>query len=108
MDKRLRATGSSFSSPAAWWALEAVRCVAVVVDSRTKLCVTRGRRDAAEALKVLRPSELDPPEPLEGKGTVNSDRTGKRPRCLLWVPGPRRKPCCGLGQRSLSQKCDRR
>jgi transposase len=70
LEKRLRAAGSSLSSPAAWRALETVRCVAVAVGNRTKLCVTRGSREAAEVLKILRLSELDPPEPPEGKETV--------------------------------------
>jgi hypothetical protein len=40
------------------------------VNSRTKLCVTRGSRQAAEVLKILRLSELDPPEAPEGKETT--------------------------------------
>jgi transposase len=70
LEKKLRATGSSLSSPAAWQALETVRCVSVEVGSRTKLCVTRGSRQAAEVLKILRLSELDPPEAPEGKETA--------------------------------------
>ena len=70
LEKRLRAAGSSLSSPAAWRALETVRCVTVTVGNRTKLCVTRGSRQAAEVLKILRLSELDPPEPPEGKETI--------------------------------------
>jgi transposase len=70
LEKKLRAAGSSLSSPAAWQALETVRCVTVEVGSRTKLCVTRGSRQAAEVLKILRLSELDPPEAPEGKETV--------------------------------------
>jgi transposase len=70
LEKRLRAAGSSLSSPAAWRALETVRCVAVAIGSRSKLCVTRGTREAAEVLKILRLSELDPPEPPDGKETV--------------------------------------
>ena len=69
LEKKLRAAGSSLSSPAAWQALETVRCVTVEVGSRTKLCVTRGSRQAAEVLKILRLSELDPPEPPAGKET---------------------------------------
>jgi transposase len=65
LEKKLRATGSNLSSPAAWQALETVRCVEVEVGNRTKLCVTRGSRHAAEVLKVLRISELDPPDPLD-------------------------------------------
>jgi transposase len=70
LEKKLRAAGSSLSSPAAWQALETVRCVSVKVGSRTKLCVTRGSRQAAEVLKILRLSELDPPEAPEGKETA--------------------------------------
>jgi transposase len=70
LEKRLRAAGSSLSSPVAWQALETVRCVTVEVGSRSKLCVTRGSRQAAEVLKILRLSELDPPEAPEGKETV--------------------------------------
>lgn len=70
LEKKLRAAGSSLSSPAAWQALETVRCVTVEVGTRTKLCVTRGSRQAAEVLKVLRLSELDPPEPPEGRETI--------------------------------------
>jgi transposase len=70
LEKKLRAAGSSLSSPAAWQALETVRCVQVEVGTRTKLCVTRGSRQAAEVLKVLRLSELDPPEPPPGEETI--------------------------------------
>jgi transposase len=70
LEKKLRAAGSSLSSPAAWQALETVRCVSVEVGSHTKLCVTRGSRQAAEVLKILRLSELDPPEAPEGKETA--------------------------------------
>lgn len=70
LEKKLRAAGSSLSSPAAWQALETVRCVTVEVGSRTKLCVTRGSRQAAEVLKTLRLTDLDPPEPPEGEETV--------------------------------------
>jgi transposase len=70
LEKKLRASGSSLSSPAAWQALETVRCVRVEVGHRTKLCVTRGSRHAAEVLKVLRLSELDPPQPPEGADTI--------------------------------------
>ena len=70
LEKKLRAAGSSLSSPAAWQVLETVRCVNVEMGSRTKLCVTRGSRQAAEVLKILRLSELDPPEAPEGKETA--------------------------------------
>jgi len=70
LEKKLRAAGSSLSSPAAWQALETVRCVAVEVGTRTKLCVTRGSRQATEVLKILKLSDLDPPQPPEGRETV--------------------------------------
>ena len=70
LEKRLRTAGSSLSSTVAWQALETVRCVAVEVGHRTKLCVTRGSRHAAEVLKILRIFELSPPEPPEGKETL--------------------------------------
>jgi transposase len=70
LEKKLRAAGSSLSSPAAWQALETVRCVTVAVGNRTKLCVTRGSRQAAEVLRILRLSDLDPPDPPEGEETV--------------------------------------
>lgn len=70
LEKKLRAAGSGLSSTAAWQALETVRCVAVEVGQRIKLCVTRGSRHAAEVLKILRLSELSPPEPPEGEETL--------------------------------------
>ena len=70
LEKKLRAAGSSLSSPAAWQALETVRCVSVEVGHRTKLCVTRGSRQAVEVLKILRLTDLNPPEPPEGEETV--------------------------------------
>lgn len=44
--------------------------IAVEVGNRTKLCVTRGSRQAAEVLKILRLTNPDPPNPPEGKETV--------------------------------------
>jgi transposase len=70
LEKKLREAESGLSSPAAWQALETVRCVTVEAGNRTKLCVTRGSRQAAEVLKILRLSDLDPPEAPEGKETV--------------------------------------
>ncbi len=70
LEKKLRSATGSLSSPAAWQALETVRCVAVDVGNRRKLCVTRGSRQAAEVLKALRLPKLDPPEPPTGKETV--------------------------------------
>lgn len=70
LEKKLRAAHSDLSSPAAWQALETVRCVSVAVGNRNKLCVTRGSRPAAEVLKILRLSELDPPQPPQGEETI--------------------------------------
>jgi transposase len=70
LEKKLRAANSTLSSPAAWQALETVRCVEVAVGERNKLCVTRGSRQASEVLKVLGISQLDPPEPPEGEESV--------------------------------------
>ncbi len=67
LEKKLRAAGSTLSSPAAWQALETVRCVQMQIGERTKLCVTRGSRQAAEVLRILRLTDLDPPEPIEGE-----------------------------------------
>jgi hypothetical protein len=47
-----------------------VRCVTAEVGSRTRLCVTPGSRQAAEVLKILQLSELDSPEPPEGRETA--------------------------------------
>lgn len=70
LEKKLRAAKSTLSSPAAWQALETVRCVEVAVGDRTKHCVTRGSRQAAEVLKAVGLSELDPPVPPEGQETI--------------------------------------
>lgn len=70
LEKKLRAANSTLSSPAAWQALETVRCVEVAVGERKKLCVTRGSRQASEVLKAVGVSELDPPQPPDGKETL--------------------------------------
>lgn len=70
LEKRLRATNSTLSSPTAWQALETVRCVEVAVGERKKLCVTRGSRQASEVLKAVGVSGLDPPEPPEGEESI--------------------------------------
>jgi transposase len=67
MEKKLRRVGSQLSSPFAWWALESVRCVEVQLDTQSKLCVTRGSRHAAQALKALGVTRLDPPRPPAGQ-----------------------------------------
>ena len=70
LEKKLRAAKSTLSSPAAWQALETVRCVEVAVGDRTKLCVTRGSRQANEVLKAVGISELDPSAPPQGQETI--------------------------------------
>jgi transposase len=70
LEKKLRAHHSMLSSPAAWQALETVRCVEVTVGERRKLCVTRGSRQASEVLKAVGLATLDPPLPSDGKETV--------------------------------------
>jgi transposase len=70
LEKKLRAAHSTLSSPAAWQALETMRCVEVAVGDRRKLCVTRGSRQASEVLKVVGLTDLDPPPPPEGAETV--------------------------------------
>ena len=70
LEKKLRAANSALSSPAAWQALETVRCVEVAVGDRRKLCVTRGSRQASELLKAVGLTELDPPLPPEGTAIV--------------------------------------
>jgi transposase len=67
LEKKLRAAGSTLSSPAAWQVLETVRCVEMQIGDRTKLCVTRGSRQATEVLKILRLPALDPPEAVKAE-----------------------------------------
>jgi transposase len=70
LEKKLCAAKSSLSSSVAWQVLETIRCVEVQVGDRTKLCVTRGSRQATEVLKAVALSELDPPQPPEGAETI--------------------------------------
>jgi hypothetical protein len=70
MENKLRAAGSPLSSPFAWRALEMVRCVEVRLDQHRKLCVSRGSTHAAQVLKALGITRLDPPQPPTGKETV--------------------------------------
>ena len=70
LEKKLRAAGSRLSSPAAWRALETVRCVELDLGNRRRLCVTRGSRHAAEVLKALRLTQLDPPLAPTGRETT--------------------------------------
>jgi len=55
------------SSRLAWRALESVGCVEVQLDTQRKLCVTRGSRPAAQVLKALGVTRLDPPRPPAGQ-----------------------------------------
>ncbi len=70
LEKKLRHAGSSLSSPLGWRALETVRCVEVDLGTRRKLCVTRGSQHAAQVLKALGITQLDPPQPPKGEETV--------------------------------------
>ena len=70
LEKKLRAAGSSLSSPCAWRALESVRCVEVDLGQHRKLCVSRGSAQAAQVLKALGVTRLDPPQPRAGAETV--------------------------------------
>ncbi len=70
LEKKLRAAGSSLSSPAAWRALESVRCVEVELGQHRKLCVTRGSAQAAQVLQALGVTQLDPPQSRPGEETL--------------------------------------
>lgn len=70
LEKKLRAANSHLCSPAAWRALETLRCVEVELGDRRRLCVTRGSQQAVEVLKVLGLTKLDPPKPPAGRETV--------------------------------------
>jgi len=70
LEKELQAASSGLSSPAAWQALETIRCVEVGLGSGHKLCVTRGSQHAASVLRALRITELDPPRPASGQEYV--------------------------------------
>ena len=65
--ERLCRLAHVISSPAAWQALETVRCVEMQIGDRTKLGGTRGSRQAAEVLKILHLAALDPPKPIQGE-----------------------------------------
>jgi transposase len=70
MEKKLGAAGSPLSSPFAWPALETVRYLEVQLDQHRKLCVSRGSTQAAQVLKALGITRLDPPQPPRGEETV--------------------------------------
>jgi transposase len=65
LEKSLRAARSRLSTPFIWQALEMIRCVEVDVGQRRKICVTRGNKHVAEALRILGITQLDPPVPPE-------------------------------------------
>jgi transposase len=67
LEKSLRAAGSRLSTPFAWQALEMIRCVEVEVGERRKICVTRGNQHAAEVLRVLGITHLEPPPSPEDR-----------------------------------------
>lgn len=68
LEKTLRAAASQLSTPFAWQALETVRSVQVELgQQRNKSCVTRGNKHAAEVLRLLRITQLDPPTPPENQ-----------------------------------------
>jgi transposase len=70
LEKKLAVSGSLLSSPFALRALETVRCVEVQLEARRKLCVTRGSQHAAQVLKALGITQLDPPTPPPGEETL--------------------------------------
>ncbi len=86
LEKQLRHAPSPLSSPLAWRALETVRCVRVELETRPKLCVTRGSQHAAQVLKALGITQLDPPQPGQaGTGGGNAHvvtKSKNRPRVL--------------------------
>lgn len=67
LEKNLRAARSHLSTPFAWQALETIRCVEVDLGQRRKRCVTRGNQHAAEVLRILGITEVNPPSPPEGR-----------------------------------------
>ncbi len=67
LEKSLRAAGSHLSTPFAWRALEMIRCVEVDLGQRRRICVTRGNQHAAEVLRALGITQLDPPSPPESR-----------------------------------------
>ena len=67
LEKKLRAANSHLSSPAAWRALETLRCVEVELGDRRRLCVTRGSRQAVEVLKILGLTHLRHFTPQSGR-----------------------------------------
>ena len=68
LEKTLRAANSQLSTPFAWQALETVRSVQVELgQQRSKSCVTRGNKHAAEVLRLLGITQLDPPSPPENQ-----------------------------------------
>jgi hypothetical protein len=68
LEKSLQAAHSHLSSPFAWQALETIRSVELDLgQQRSKSCVTRGNKHAAEVLRILGITQLDPPSPAENQ-----------------------------------------
>jgi len=67
LEKSLRAAGSHLSTPFVWQALETNRCVEVDLGQSQKTCVTRGSKQAAEVLRALGITRLDPPSPPKSR-----------------------------------------
>ena len=70
MEKKLKQAGTDLSSPFAWQSLETIRCVELQLDTQRKLCVARGSRHAAQVLKALGITHLDPPHAPAGEETI--------------------------------------
>jgi transposase len=70
MEKKLKQAGSDLSSPFAWQSLETIRCVELQLDTHRKLCITRGSRHAAQVLKALGITHLNPPHAPAGEETI--------------------------------------
>jgi hypothetical protein len=95
LEKKLRAAGSSLSSPAAWQALETIRCVEVAVGHQRKVCVTRGSRQAAEVLQAVGFRSSIHRIHLRRSQPLCSDQSKKPLYCLQRVTGPKRKHALG-------------
>ena len=70
LEKKLRAAGSSLSSPCAWQRWKACATWRCDLGQQRKLCVSRGSAQAAQVLKALGVTRLDPPQPRVGEETV--------------------------------------
>ncbi|MEW6368634.1 MAG: IS1634 family transposase [Acidobacteriota bacterium] len=70
LEKKLRQANSTLSSPFAWSALETIRCVKLNINGDTKLCVTRGSRHAAQVLRAVGVTSVEPPPPPQNEPTI--------------------------------------